>query len=155
MVQCQPEQPQLRWLTLVLLAAGSGGSPAAAQQVPPVHGLVATLEDQVRELGHGRIAWSTYWKLCWDAVPGAEAYELQAVTSEGVSPELRRQEGTCFRIEAAANENAIDQGLLHRDMLLAVQASQLAYRVRAALENGRVSAWSQAAAVGERRPTPA
>ena len=72
-------------LLSVLLSACK--TPSGAQQVvaPPVEEIVATLEDEVRELPSKRIAWSTYWKLCWH-YPGAKAYELQTLTSEGISP---------------------------------------------------------------------
>jgi hypothetical protein len=98
---------------------------------------------------NSRLAWSTYWKLCWEEYPGATAYELQALTGEGGARKLRRQRERCFRIEAAKGENEKTQGLANRDLLLALQAGQLAYRVRAALNDHRVSAWSSPAAVGE------
>jgi hypothetical protein len=126
-------------------------TPALVPQViaPAVAGLTATLEDQTTELPGGRMAWSTYWKLCWASYPGAVAYELQALTGEGAASKLQRQSASCFRIEAAAGENEQAQGLLNRELLLALQTSQLAYRVRAALDDQRVSAWSPALAVGE------
>lgn len=103
----------------------------------------------MRDLPGGRIAWSTYWKLCWAEYPGAKGYELQTLTSEGISAKLRRQSERCFRIEAAANENEKSQGLLNREVLLALQSGQLAYRVRAVLEEGRASEWSPPMAVGK------
>lgn len=134
----------------VLLVA-SCDSPSSAQKVvgPPVRGLVATLEDEVSELPGGRIAWSTYWKLCWESYPGAKSYELQPLTSEGISPKLRRQSDRCFRIEAAAGENEKSQGFVNRKLLLALQSGQLAYRVRAILDKKSVSEWSPSIAVGE------
>lgn len=112
-------------------------------------GLVATLEDDVRELPGARIAWSTYWKLCWKHHPAATAYELQALTGEGVSPSLRHQAGRCLRLQAAAGRNPTAQGLLNRDLLLQLKAGQLAYRVRAALPHDRVGAWSRPVAAGQ------
>jgi len=128
------------------------GRPCAAQEGvrPPVEGLVAMLEDEVRDLPGERIAWATYWKLCWAAYPGATAYELQALTSEGASRKLRRQSERCFRIETVKGENDKSRGLISRDLLLAVQTGQLAYRVRAVLDDHRVSAWSRPMAVGTR-----
>ena len=125
-------------------------SEAPTALTPPVGGLVTTLQDEVHNLPEGRIAWSAYWKLCWEEYPGAAAYELQTVTGEGISPKLRRQSEHCFRIEAAKGENEKSQGLVNRDLLLALQAGQLAYRVRAVLADNRTSAWSAAYAVGER-----
>lgn len=111
--------------------------------------LTATLEDEVDELPDERIAWSTYWQLCWRKYPGAVAYELETVTSEGTSPKLRRQRGSCFRIEAAHGENSSDEGLANREVLLASARAQLAYRVRAVLDDGIVSGWSRPLSVGE------
>jgi hypothetical protein len=115
---------------------------------PAVEGLTATLEDVVRELPGERITWSTSWVLRWEPYPGAIAYELQALTGEGVSPKLRRQGEHCFRLEVAANENERWQGLLHRDLQLVLRVGQLAYRVRAVLDANSVSAWSPMIAVG-------
>ena len=155
-------------LSLLLVAAascgsgenpGDGGSgperdeePAAVVE-PPVGGLAATLEDKAEELPDepDRIRWSTDWKLCWEPYPQAAAYELQPLTGEGQPGALQRQDGTCFRIEAAANENLKDEGLKDRDALLALQQGQLGYQVRAVLPEGRVSEWSAPAAVGEER----
>jgi len=103
----------------------------------------------VRELPGDRIAWSTYWKLCWDVSPQATAYELQTVTSEGSSPKLRRQSERCFRLQAATGENEKSQGLVNRAMLLALHEGQLAYRVRAVFDNGQVSVWSLAMEAGK------
>lgn len=132
----------------VLLSAcetPSGARPAVA---PPVEEIVATLEDEVRELPSKRIAWSTYWKLCWQGYPGAKAYELQTLTSEGASPKLRRQSDRCFRLQVAAGQNHKSQGLFNRKAILSLQASQLAYRVRAVLDDNFVSEWSGDIAVG-------
>lgn len=115
---------------------------------PPLQNLSGTLEDEIRDLPNDRIAWSTFWKLCWDNDPDANAYELQTLTSEGSSETLRRQNANCFRIEAAAGENKKSDGLRNRQLQLALQSSQLAYRVRAVLNDGRVSEWSQSLSVG-------
>ena len=134
---------------LLLIACHSSSSDTQPTTFPPVTGLVATLEDEVRELPGDRIAWSTYWKLCWDVSPQATAYELQTVTAEGSSPKLRRQRERCFRLQAAAGENETSQGFVNRAMLLALHEGQLAYRVRAVFGNGQVSAWSLAMEAGK------
>ena len=135
---------------LLLTSCASSDAPEIVSG-PPVEGLTATLEDEVRDLPGGRIAWSTHWELCWKPYPGAaEAYELKTLTGEGeVSGELRRQEENCFRIKAAAGENEKSEGLKTRDVQLALQQSQLAYRVRAVLGEGRVSEWSKPVPVGK------
>jgi hypothetical protein len=58
------------FLALFVLPGCGDGSPPQVVQ-PPVTGLVATLEDEMHDLPNARIAWSTYWKLCWSAYPGA------------------------------------------------------------------------------------
>ena len=136
----------------LLLLPTSCASSEAPEVVsgPPVGGLSTTLQDEVRDLPGGRIAWSTHWELCWKPYPGAEAYELKTLTGEGeVSGGLRRQEENCFRIKAAAGENKKSEGLKTRDVQLALQQSQLAYRVRAVLGEGRVSEWSKPVPVGK------
>lgn len=133
----------------VLLSACD--TPSGALQVvkPPVSEIVATLEDSVQELPGKRIAWSTYWKLCWQNYPGAKTYELQTLTSEGVSPSLRRISDRCFRLQAAAGQNHNSQGLFNRKAILSLRTSQLAYRVRAVLDENRVSEWSPDMPVGK------
>lgn len=112
--------------------------------------MVAILEDEVRDLPEKRIAWSTFWKLCWEAYRGAIGYELEFLTSEGVSPRLRRQRAQCFRIEVASGENEQGEGFVHRDLQLVLQSGQLACRVRAVFKEGGVSDWSSAVVVGEK-----
>ncbi|RCJ21672.1 hypothetical protein A6S26_23140 [Nostoc sp. ATCC 43529] len=148
-----------------LILSVDGGSSIAAQQVaqprsiditsnqpqlvqPPITGLVSTLSDEVEELPAELIRWSTYWQLCWEPYPEAKEYELQAVLMEGKSPKLKRQSDRCFRIQAASNENEKSQGLLNRELILLMHKIQLGYRVRAVLDNNRVSEWSPVMAVG-------
>jgi hypothetical protein len=115
---------------------------------PPVTGLISTLSDEVKELPTQLIRWSTYWQLCWQPYPQAKEYELQAVLMEGKSPKLQRQSDRCFRIQAASNENQKSQGLLNRELILLIHKIQLGYRVRAVLDDNRVSEWSQIMAAG-------
>ena len=142
-------------LCLLLSLAGCGtassnsSTTAPKAALPAMQGFVATLEDDVRDLPEGNITWSTYWKLCWAEYPGAQAYELQTMTGEGASPRLRRQTDRCFRLQSAAGENKKSQGLLNRELQLALQSGQLAYRVRAVLSDGRLSPWSPAMPVGK------
>lgn len=134
--------------TLGLLAACSprSGPPLVVQ--PPVGGLAARLEESSRDLPDHRIAWQTWWELCWSDYPGARAYEIQSLTGEGASSKLRRQTDRCFRLEVAAGENDRAAGLLNRDVQLALESGQIAYRVRAVLDGNRVSEWSAAVAAG-------
>ncbi|MBD2440731.1 hypothetical protein [Nostoc sp. FACHB-110] len=124
----------------------SSNQPQVVQ--PPVTGLVSTLSDEVKELSADLIRWSTYWQMCWEAYPDAKEYELQTVLVEGKSPKLKRQSDRCFRLQAASNENQKSQGLLNRDLILLMHKIQLGYRVRAVLDDNRVSEWSQVMAVG-------
>jgi hypothetical protein len=139
-------------LLLLLLCATCNRTSAPATPLPVVTGLNATLEDEVRDLPNGQIAWSTYWKLCWDAYQDAASYQLQSLTGEGSARRVLRQTERCFRLQAAAGENSRAQGLLNRDLQLALQQGQLAYRVRAVRQDGRLSEWSAPLAVGKATP---
>lgn len=135
-------------LTLATAACSTASGRAAPVVDPPVGGLETTLQDDVRNVPGRRIAWSTFWTLCWDAYPGAVGYEVKSVTVEGSSPQLERQEGRCVRVEAAQGRNRKSAGLKERDVLLSLQAARLAYRVRAVLDDDRTSRWSKRAPVG-------
>jgi hypothetical protein len=115
---------------------------------PPVTGLVSTLNDEVKDLPEEHIRWSTYWQLCWQPYPKAQKYELQTVTMEGKSPKLKPISDNCFRVQAASNQNNKSQGLLNRELILLMHSVQLGYRVRAVLDDNRVSEWSEVMAVG-------
>jgi len=136
---------------MLLCSITLAGGPEGVK--PPVSGLESTLEDVTQDLSGGRIRWSTYWRLCWTEYPGAQAYELQAQTIEGVASNLRRQTDRCFRLEVAGGENHKSQGLLNRELLLKLQSAQLAYRVRAVLDTNRFSEWSRGAAAGKKVAT--
>lgn len=133
----------------LLLAAAAlsviacGGAADAGPPGPAPAGLVASLED---EAGAGG-AWRTWWVLCWDAAPGAVAYELKTVTGEGASPKLRRQTDRCLRIEAAAGDGPEDRPA-RRAAQLAGQQGQLAFQVRSVPAHGPPGEWSPAVAVG-------
>jgi hypothetical protein len=139
-----------------LILGVDGGSSLAADitsnqpQVvqPPITGLVSTLSDEVQELPSDLIRWSTYWQLCWEPYPEAKEYELQKVLGDGASPKLQHQSDRCFRLQAASNENQKSQGLLNREVILLMHKIQLGYRVRAVLDDNRVSEWSPVMAVG-------
>jgi hypothetical protein len=122
---------------------------------PPITGLVTTLSDEVEELPSDLIRWSTYWQMCWEPYPEAKEYELQKVLVDGASPKLQHQSDRCFRLQAASNENLKSQGLLNREVILLMHKVQLGYRVRAVLDNNRVSEWSEVMAVGATTATTA
>lgn len=140
---------------LVAAIVASGCSDVADRSRPkelePPAGLKTSLLDEIKPMPGDRIKWSTFWRLCWDAYPSVEAYELRPLTGEGDPGRLRRQTARCFRIEAAAGDNKRSRGLALREEQLALQQGQLAYGVRAILKDGRVTPWSAAVAVGEHR----
>lgn len=138
-----------------MLANACNGKSSLPVANTPVQGIVATLENKIQELPNQRIAWSTYWKLCWDKYPEAIGYELQVITGEGQSSKLRKQTNSCFLLQTAAGNNNKAQGLLNRDAILSFQAAQLSYRVRAVLASDRQSPWSPAFSVGESTPQKA
>jgi hypothetical protein len=116
---------------------------------PPPGGLRARLDDETQPARADLVSWRTFWELCWDDYPGAVAYELRAVTGEGVSPHVKRQKGRCLRIEAASGETTPADEASQRTLLLAEQRSELAYQVRAVTPDHAVSEWTPAVAVGE------
>ena len=131
----------------------NAGAPAPPSHTPPptespkmiasaVSGLVASLEDETKDLPDGQIAWTTFWKLCWQQYPEATEYELETFAGEGIARKVRRQTDTCFRIEIAKGKNEKSKGLFNRELMLASLAGQLAYRVRAVLPGNRVTQWS-------------
>jgi len=130
----------------VVASPQSGQSSVIA---PSVGGLVATLEDDVRDLPDSQIAWTTYWKLCWEPYAGAQEYELEPMTGEGTGRRRVRQSGLCYRVEVATGQNAKAQGFFNRELMLASLAGQMTYRVRAVLSGDRVSQWSASAIVGQ------
>jgi hypothetical protein len=144
--QTPSKAPQSKAVPVTQPAVTQSAEPQVVK--PAVTGFVTTLEDEVKALPNQHQAWSTYWKLCWQPYGGAIAYELQAVTSEVVSPKLKRQSDSCFRLQAAANVNHQSQGLRYREETLAMHSVQLGYRVRAVLDGNRVTAWSAAMPVG-------
>ncbi len=105
-------------------------------------GLVASLEDETKDLPDGKMAWTTFWKLCWEEYPQAKEYELETFTGEGSAKTLRRQPETCFRVEVAKGKNEKSKGFFNRELMLASISGQLAYRVRAVLPENRVTQWS-------------
>ena len=133
-----------------LLAAGAltlsacTGAADAGPPGPAPTGLVATLEDEAGAAG----SWRTWWVLCWDAYPGAVAYELKTVTGEGASPKLRRQTDRCLRVEAAAGDGPPEERPARRAAQLAVQQGQLAFQVRGVPGDGPPGEWSPPVAVG-------
>jgi len=96
----------------------------------------------------GRLSWAATWTLCWDPVPGAIGYDIQAMTSESVSPRLKHVESACFSVELAAGEDLPADLPGKRDVQLSMQRSQLAYRVRADFGRNVVGSWSPAIDAG-------
>lgn len=131
---------------------GHAEEPAAANLPPAPGGVVTTLEDEIRPSGPGLVAWSTYWKFCWQPVAGARFYELRLATSEGSPRAPKRLSESCYRLEVAAGENAASEGMPRRQLMLDMQAAQASVRVRAVLADDRRTAWSEEHAAGAVRP---
>jgi hypothetical protein len=94
------------------------------------------------------MAWSTYWKLCWEAPAGAKYYELRLITSEGAPRQFKRLNETCYRIEVAAGQNPPREGFPRRDLMLAMQAAQASVQIRAVLADDTRTAWTPEQPVG-------
>jgi hypothetical protein len=95
---------------LALAACDSSDEERRVSRPRAVDGFVATLERDVRRLPGRRIAWSTYWRLCWARYPDTRVYEVETLTGEGAPSELLRQRRRCLRLEVAADENARSEG---------------------------------------------
>ena len=127
----------------------------AANSPSEMNGFIVVLEDEVRDMPNSRIKWNTHWTLCWDEFSNALAYQIETMTGEGKSPHLITQQHKCKRIEVASGENKASLGLVSRDLQIALQSGQLAYRVRAVLPGEHNSPWSAYFAVGRVEPLPA
>ena len=136
------------FVVAALTLAACNGAADAGPPGPAPTGLVATLQDEVGAGG----SWRTSWVLCWDAYPGAAAYELKTVTGEGASPKLRRQTDRCLRIEAAAGDGPPEERPARRAAQLAGQQGQLAFQVRGVPAHGPPGKWSPPVAVGSEGP---
>ena len=130
---------------IVILAVGCGADePLTAGRVT----LRASLHDvPASPAPAGRAAWSTLWRLCWQASGAADGFELQPLTSEGPG-RVRRAAGSCTTLEVAAGEGGGRTRVARRATQLAQVRSELAYRVRAIGAGDRRGPWSCAAEAG-------
>jgi len=137
-------------LFFVLAAASPAQADSGSDAPARLGGFEVVLEDETREIPGraGRIRWATYWNLAWDAHPQALAYQIETMTSEGVSPKLKTQDGTFIKLEVASGENKKSLGLDKRDLQIALISGQLSYRVRALLADNRAGEWSAHFPVG-------
>ena len=138
-------------LPVVALVAGctpATGAPAApagaAPSVPPaaVTGFRAAVQDvdtPVRGAdGRDVVRWQSTWRLTWEPVPGATAYEVQYGTSEGAGddePEAVQTEPS-LDVEAAAGTSSRARLAQDRRAGLLFTSSQLLVQVRARNEHG-------------------
>ena len=91
--------------------------------------------------------WQTHWVIQWQPVPGAVAYEIITMTSEGRSKKSKRVERPPFRLEVAKGENARAEGMPTRPIQLLTIQGLLSIKVVARMtdgSNGPASPWLQA-----------
>jgi hypothetical protein len=136
-------------------SAGEAGTPAApataAAGTTTVAGAApvlvsATLVDDV-DPAVGK--WSTTWEACFapardEAVAG---WEVQTVTAEGVSPQVRELTGSCIDLQLAQGRGTAPVEDPGRSAALA-DAGALAYRVRAMRADGSATPWSEPVVAG-------
>lgn len=157
--------PRLRHLVLVgaalLAPVGAGCSApsgetaapatsAASEAGPPAVLVSAGLHDAVVPRPGGQISWTTTWRACFGPGDGDRevvAWQAQAVTSEGSSPEAEELPGGCVDLDVASGVNAEEAGMPGRQIQLS-DAQALAYRVRAVHADGTVSPWTDPVRVG-------
>lgn len=120
-------------------AAVSGAAPRLAS---------AELRDGVRDTAAGP-EWTTTWRACFAArLPPAARLEAQAVTTEGSARQTRPLSDGCLSLVVARGEGRRPQRALRDEQLFS--AGALAYRVRAATPDGRVTPWSEPVRVTSR-----
>ena len=119
----------------------------------PVEVVEALLNDEMTTEQNGRVSWTTTWRACFEQYGGnTTRFEAQAVTTEGSGTSLRELDGQCLELDIASGVNDAAAGMLGRDIQLA-EASTLAYRVRAVLDDGTVTPWTDPVRVGATKPS--
>ncbi len=129
-------------------ATSKAEPPAPRVDIRTVTNLRVALSTVTTPVPSGLVSWTTTWTLCWDPLPGAIAYDIQAMTSESASARLRRSVSPCFMVDVAAGEDLETEVAAKRDTQVAMQRAQIAYRVRADLGSNVVSTWSPAIDAG-------
>jgi hypothetical protein len=96
------------------------------------------------------MAWTTYWELTWQAVPGAVGYLIYYATAEGISAKPRQSDEPGFRLSVARGIGAsVDRDELGWKAQLGLMATQLQVIVVARFANGSVGSASRRFPVGE------
>jgi hypothetical protein len=120
---------------------GAGPAPVLAS---------ATLTDDV-DAAAG--TWSTTWEACFAPLPGEEdieRWEVQAVTTEGVSPRVEQLPGECIELQLAQGPGTTPADDPGRTAALA-DAGSLAYRARGVRADGSGTPWSDPVVAGSVR----
>jgi len=118
-----------------------------------ITGMRAQLVDTEQPLPAGEgVAWTTRWRLCWDAVPGTTAYLLTIATSEGVSPSPVVRHRRCYALTVATGRAPAPGERPGRRAQLGLMEPQLAVSVAASLADGATGPPSPYVSVGERYP---
>ncbi len=146
-------------LALTVTLAGCSSGPAAAPPSPapergsPPRLLSATVQDAVVPREDGRIAWTTTWRACFGAGADTDValWQTQVVTTEGTAPEVTDLTDGCIDLDVATGVDAADAGMPSREIQLS-DAQALAYRVRALLDDGTTTPWTEPVRVGTTTP---
>lgn len=139
-------------LGLWLLPVGGSERTPAAESSAEVRGLRAELIDRAAAKPGGGFAWTTAWRLCWSAVPGAREYLVTLVTSEGVDPRSRATRKTCYSLTVASGTAPRRGARPGRPGQLALMESMLSVSVAARLGDGSVGPAAPDLPVGRRHP---
>ena len=136
---------------LVGCSAGGAGTSAAAAETTAVTGAAPVLASAtlVDDVDPAVGTWSTTWAACF-APAGNEAvagWEVQTVTTEGVSPQVRELTGGCIDLKLAQGRGTAPIDDPGRTAALA-DAGSLAYRVRAVRTDGSATPWTDPVVVG-------
>jgi hypothetical protein len=149
-------------LTLAVALPGCSSSGASAEGRPsapaetgrPPELVSAALEDAFVVQDNGLVSWTTTWRACFGPASGDSgdsgdivAWETQAVTPEGTSPETDVLRNGCIDLDVAAGVDPSDAGMTGREIQLA-DAQALAYRVRGVRADDTVTPWTEPVRVG-------
>lgn len=141
-----------RLLVCALLVLPVGAADAGASREPiQISGVRAELADTTQTYTKNATPywrWRTDWLLHWERLARASHYELQFLTSEGMSGRSRRFIAPPFRLEVAKGDNLQAAEFPTRAIQLLTIQSLLAVRIIAHFADGSQSLPSQWLSVG-------
>lgn len=126
-------------------------TPATVPASAPVPRWHATLDDVRHDEARGMWSWQVLWRVCITP-PEGQAHsgwilERRTLSGEGASRRIVSPAPACHALEVARGRNPRAKGMPQREVLLAMQASQLAYQFRWRHPQGLTGPWTSPIAV--------